>query len=386
MCLKAFSAATVSLCLLALGALASAQDASSAPKIPSCRLDSSKNAILQATLKRAIGAYAAMGKQLPVSKVAINPVSPSADPQTLDVYVVLDAPKGATDAGGCATRTPGEADAVDPLSVLGGCVVAAVDRPEMRCSSSAVQVFAKAGRSEERESIALLYVVAHELGHLKQRRLGEYAGRVEQIDLGTAPSARIDALREACDPVSLKVEEETDAMSFDVLVKLVGEAPYREPILSERGSVYSNIDQLALASNGWQLLNARRDFVSKPKVHPSFEPQNFPTPDKEIEKNAKTFVCAALKGKKGTIYYPGRSISHPPMEQRLQRMAEKLKPVAEGLPTKPGDPNFKPVAILQGDLGPILTFIYRETGVYMKSLQNKICTRLNGPRPDAGCT
>jgi hypothetical protein len=74
------------------------------------------------------------------------------------------------------------------------------------------------------------------------------------------------------------------------------------------------------------------------------------------------------------------------MEQRLQRMAEKLQPVAESLPTKPGDPNFKPVAVLQGDLGRILTAIYRGTGVYMKSLQSKICTRVNGPQPEAGCT
>jgi hypothetical protein len=382
---KTLVCASSSALLVVLAVLAGAGQASATPKFPACRLDGSNNAIIEATLKRATATYAAIGKELPVNTVAMNPTSPSAGPKTLDVYVVLDAAKDGIDAGGCALRTPGENDPVDAMSVLGGCVVTAVDHAEMRCSSSAVEIFAKAGRSQARESIALLYVLSHELGHLLQKRLGEYAGRVERIDLGAAPAAKLDSLRDACDPISVKVEEEADAMSFDVLVKLVSGLPYREPILSERGSVYANIDQLALASNGWQLLNARRDFVSQPKVHPSFEPQNFPTPDKEIEKNARTFVCAVLKGKKGTISYPGRSISHPPMEQRLQRMAERLQLVADKLPTKPGDPNFKPVAILQGDLGKILTFMYRETGVYMKSLQSKICTRVNGPQPDAGC-
>jgi hypothetical protein len=371
--------------LTVFGIFAGSTPAGAAAKFPACRLDGSKNAIIEATLKRAVAAYSAMGKALPIGSLVMNPASPSTDPKALDVYVVADAAKDGTDANGCATRVPGENDAVDSFSVLGGCVVTAVDRPEMRCSASAVQVFAKAGRSQERESIALLYVLSHELGHLMQKRLGEYAGRVERIDLGATPAVKFDALREACDPVSLRIEEEADAMSFEVLVKLVGGSPYREPVLSERGSVYSNIDQLALAANGWQLLNARRDFMSQPKVHSSFEPTTFPTPDQEIEKNAKTFVCAVLKGKRGTISYPGRSISHPPMEQRLQRMAEKLQPVAESLPSKPGDPDFKPIAVLQGDLGRILTAIYRGTGVYMKSLQSKICTRVNGPRPDAGC-
>lgn len=252
------------------GVLAGTEAANAVPKFPACRLDGSKNAIIEATLKRAIATYAAMGKPLPINAVAINPASPSTDPKTLDVYVVLDAPKDATDAGGCASRAPGETDPVDALSVLGGCVITAVDHAEMRCSSSAVQVFAKAGRSQERESIALLYVLSHELAHLFQNRLGEYAGRVERIDLSAAPSVKLDSLREACDPISVKVEEEADAMSFDVLVKLVVGSPYREPILSERGSVYSNIDQLALASDGWQRLNARRE--SRPGQHPPWSP------------------------------------------------------------------------------------------------------------------
>jgi hypothetical protein len=382
---KPFLSALLPTSLILIGILSGGDKANAGPNLPACRLDGSKSAIIEATLKRAIATYSAMGRPLPISSVTINPSSASTDTKTLNVYVVLDAPKDTSNSGGCASRTPGASDPLDPLSILGGCVVTDVDHPEMRCSSSAVEVFAKAGRRKERESIALLYVLAHELGHLQQKRLGEYAGHVEQIDLSANPSAKLDALRESCDPATMKMEEEADALSFDILVKLVGNNPYREPILSERGSVYSNVDQLALASNNWQLLNARRDFVSQPKVHPAFEPENFPTPDKDIEKNAKSFVCTVLKGKKGVISYPGRSISHPPMERRLQRMAEKLKSVADSLPTKPGDPNFAPVAILQGDLGPILTFIYRETGVYMKSLQSKICTRVNGPKPEAGC-
>jgi hypothetical protein len=362
-----------------------AQLPTAALKIPSCRLDSSNNKIIQPTLKRAIDAYAAIGKPLAIGSIAMNPASPSTDGKTLDVYVAIDAAKGGTDAAGCATRVPSDTDPIDPISVRGGCVITAVEHMELRCSSSAIDIFAKAGRGQPRESIALLYVLSHELGHLYQKRLGEYAGRVERIDAGQPSAAKLETLRASCDPVSTKMEEEADARSFEILVKLVGGPPYRDPILSERGSVYSNIDQLALAADGWQKLNARRDFISQPPVHKSFEPTEFPTPAAKIERNAKSFVCDVLKGKKGNISYPGRSVSHPPMEQRLRRMAEQLKPVADKLPTKPGDPNFTPVAVVYGDLGQILTFMYHETGVYFEALQQRICTRVNGPQPEAGC-
>lgn len=375
----------LAVCALLAGVPGSADPARAAAQIPGCRLDGSKTTIVEATLKRAVAAYAAMGKPLPIASILINPASPSTDPKTLDVYVVTDAPKDATDAQGCSARAPREMDALDALSVRGGCVVTAVERMEMRCSSGAVSVFAKAGRAQERESIALLYVLSHELAHLQQRRLGEYAGRIETIDLAGAPADKLEALRSACDPVSVKVEEEADAMSFDILVKLIGGSPYRETVLSERGSVYSNIDQLALAGNDWQKKSLPREFVSQPKLHKAFNPQTLPAPEKDIEANARSFVCSVLTGKKGAIAYPGRAITHPPMEKRLQRMAEKLKPVADALPKQPGDPNFTPIAVLQGDLGPILTYIYRETGVYLSALQSRICTRVNGPQPGAGC-
>jgi hypothetical protein len=364
---------------------AGAQSPAATPKIPGCRLDSSNNKFIQPTMERAIDAYAVIGKPLAITSIAINPPAPSTDGKTLDVYVVIDAAKGGTDPSGCATRVPRDTDPIDPISVRGGCVITSVEHMELRCSSSAVSIFAKAGRKEPRESLALLYVLSHELGHLHQKRLGEYAGRAERIDIGQPPAAKLEILRASCDPVSTKMEEEADASSFEILVKLVGAPPYRDPILSERGSVYSNIDQLALAADGWQKLNARRDFISPQPLHKAFEPTEFPTPVAQIEKNARAFVCDVLKGKRGQVSYPGRSISHPPMEQRLRRMAEQLKPVADKLPAKAGDPNFAPVAVLYGDLGPVLTFIYRETGVYMETLQDRICTRVNGPRPEAGC-
>jgi hypothetical protein len=58
--------------------------------------------------------------------------------------------------------------------------------------------------------------------------------------------------------------------------------------------------------------------------------------DKATEKNTNQFVCYVLTKRKSVIANPGRSISHPPMEPRLQRMAEQLRPVAESLPTTPG--------------------------------------------------
>src|SRR5581483_9102859 len=114
--------------------------------IPTCRLDNSNNKIIQLTLKRAIDAYAALNKALPIAAIAVNPPSPSTDGKTLDVYVVKDAANGTTDAAGCASRIPSATDSVDPISVRGGCIITAVERMELRCSSSAVDIFATAGR------------------------------------------------------------------------------------------------------------------------------------------------------------------------------------------------------------------------------------------------
>jgi hypothetical protein len=231
----------------------------------------------------------------------------------------------------------------------------------------------------------LLYVLSHELAHVYQRRIGEYEGRAERIELGLDTANKIKILREACDPASTRREEEADAISIQIIVSLLRASPYREPVFSERGSFYWNVDLLAAASDTWRKTALEREFISQPKVHASFIPTEFPTPPRTIDAHAKRFVCDVLTKRKGAISYPSKSVTHPPLEQRLRRIAEALRPIAETLPNSGAQQDFLPLAHLQQDVSPIFTQIYRETGVYLEALQDRICTMVNGPKPYASC-
>ena len=92
-------------------------------------------------------------------------------------------------------------------------------------------------------------------------------------------------------------------------------------------------------------------------------------------------MCDVLTRTKGSIYHPLKSLTHPPVEQRLRRIAEALQPIAKTLPDNAAQRPFTTVARLQTDLGPIFTQIYRETGVYMEAVQDSICTKVNAPTP-----
>ncbi len=352
---------------------------------PSCRLDNAGATRVAETLTAAARAYASIGQPMLYDKVESNPAQAKALPRTVNIYVVNDAAKGQTSPQGCSTGPLRKDDELDALSVRGGCVVVAVDRMEIRCSSESVRQFSDVGSKPGRAHPALLYVLAHEVGHLYQRRVGEYSGRVETIDLKAPQAAKLETLRSSCDPSSTKREEDADEMALKVLAKLVPAPPYREPLFSEQGSVLWAADQLNLAANSWQQATVEREFMSQPKPHPSFVPTEFPTPPDTVERNAKKFVCDVLTKTAGVTNYPGRSLTHPSLEQRMRRVAEALKPVAAALPRTGGQQEYRPISVLQEQLSPIFSVIYKETGVYMEGLQSAICKRVNSETPTAGC-
>lgn len=270
---------------------------------------------------------------------------------------------------------------LDSLSVRGGCILVAVGHMEIRCSTSAIRIFGDVGQKIDRANPSLLYVLSHELGHLYQRRVGEYAGRAERIDLTLDRASKLKNLQDSCDPTSTRKEDEADVIAVEVLRQTLALAPYREPLFSDRGSLYWNIDQLVLTSNAWQTATLEQEFMSQPAVHKTFVPTEFPTPPKTVDSNALQFVCDVLTKTKGSIYHPLRSLTHPPVELRLGRIAEALQPIAKKLPDNSAQRQFTPIAQLQTDLGPIFTHIYRETGIYMEAVQASICTQVNAPTP-----
>jgi hypothetical protein len=349
--------------------------------IPKCRLDDAHKEAVQAVLTLSAAAFKAMGKALPFEGVVVNGAAVPGKP-TLTAFIVQDASASGVTAQGCAQGEPRPDDTLDAISVRGGCVLVAVDRMEVRCSSRAVRLFSDmGGKSGRANNPALLYVLSHELGHLYQRRVGQYTGRAEKIDLTRDRAAKLQELQDSCDPSSTKKEDEADALAVAVLTRELKKASYVESTFSERGSLYWNIDLLNLASDAWMKASLEREFISQPAVHKSFVPTEFPTSRKTIDANARRFVCDVLTRTKGSILYPSRSLTHPPVEQRLRRIAEALQPVAKDLPDNSSQLQYAPIARLQTDLGPIFTQIYRETGVYMEAVQASICTMVNAPEP-----
>lgn len=351
--------------------------------IPACRLDSSSAPLVERTINRAAQAYRELGKALPFDTVIVNPQAGPKDGRTLTVYIVTNANSDGVDAHGCATQPVTKDYPLDELSVRGGCFVVSAQRPELRCSSSAVALFGDVGEKLSRANPALLYVLAHELGHVYQRQAGEYEGRVAQLDLAQAREAKLQALQASCDPVSTRREEEADVFAVDVMKLLLPELPYREPLFSQRGSLLWNVDQLVLAANAWQQSSLTQEFISRPVVHNAFVPTEFPTPEATVEAKARKFVCDVMKGKSGAVYHPLQSATHPSLDQRMGRIAEAMRPISASLPNDANKTQFASVAKLQSDLGPIFSQIYWETAVYMESVQAAICTIVNSPEPPA---
>lgn len=353
---------------------------------PACRLDAQGAAAAGKTIRLALNAYAELGTPLLIDDVQVNPSSPQLPPRTLGVYVLSDASASAVGKDGCLGNKPAlvEGEELDPVSVRGGCV-AVSDKLEVRCSSSAVQFFGKQGDRPGLANPALLYLLSHELWHIKQRRPGEYAGRVELINLKQPHDVKLQALRASCEPGLTKAEEDADRNAVRVLAQLLPNPPYREPTFSAQGSVLWGADQLNLAANTWRKTALEREFISQPKPHKSFIPTKFPTPSAEVTQNAKAFVCDVLTKQSGVTAYSGRAATHPALEIRMQRVAEALRPLASNLPKAGAKEEYRPIAILQEQLSDIFTFMYRETGVYLEAVQSAICTKVNSDIPAEGC-
>ena len=348
--------------------------------IPPCRLDGGSSKVVYETLTRSAAAFKNISKELPLGEVRVNQQAATGN-RILAAYVVTDANANGIDKAGCPIGPLRNDTPLDTLSVRGGCVLVAIEEMEIRCSANAVRVFGQIGQREGRANPALLYVLSHELGHLHQKRLGEYAGRAERFELGRSRATKLKELQDSCDPTSQRMEADADAMAVAVLIRHLSDSPYREPLYSNRGSFYWNIDQLALASDAWETASLEREFISRPTVHRSFVPTSFPTPKATVVANARRFVCDVLTTRSGTLYYPGKSLTHPPVEQRLRRIAEALEPIAKKLPDNSKQRQFEAVARLQTDLSPILTHIYRETGVYLEAVQASVCTMVNAATP-----
>ena len=380
--LRIFASAVVLVGALAAPAAVWAQ----ATVAPTCRLDATGAQQVETTLRLALQGFKEIGQTLPYDTVVVNPASQLLDPRTLAAYIVRDATVSAVSPSGCVAKVPAtlKGEELDAHSVKGGCVAAA-SGSRIRCSADAVRVFGRPADGTSKQNPALLYVLSHELAHIAQGRPGEYAGRLQSIDLSSSREEKLRGLKEACEPGLTQAEEDADKQALQILERVLPRAPFREPLFSSRGSVLWGVDQLNLAAHSWSALALEREFVGRPRPHQSFEPTEFPTPAPKIQANSKRFVCEVLTKKKGVVAFPGRSSTHPALEVRIQRVAEALLPLAATLPSTDGATDYQPVAKLQRQLSEVFSFMYRGTGDYLQSVQSSVCTRLNSDNPTAGC-
>jgi len=353
---------------------------------PACRLDSAGADAAASTIRLALKAYSELGTPMPFDQVVANPVAPASSDKTLALYVIKDASTSTVGNDKCIAHTPAlvKGEELDSVSVRGGCIASA-SKLEVQCSSQAVQMFGRQGERPGLSNPALLYVLAHEMWHIKQKRPGEYSGRVQRIDLKQSQATKLQALRDSCDPGETAAEEDADANAVRVLAKLLPEPPYREPLFSPQGSVLWGADQINLAANAWRQTALEREFISQPKPHKSFVATELPASASLVNANAKAFVCEVLTRQGGSVAYPGRGVKHPPLEVRMQRVAETLRPVAAQLPKAGAKQEYHAIAVAQEQLSDIFTFMYRENGKYLDALQSSICTRVNSDKPMAGC-
>jgi hypothetical protein len=334
------------------------------------------------TVNQAITTYQSIGKMVPFNRVEVNPKSATDSDLTLNLWVIRTASKDMIDRRGCPTKSPTNNDVpIDDLSVRGGCYVTATKKPEIRCSAEAITLFGQHPPGQHLNP-SLLYVMAHEIAHILQKRSGEYAGRSIVVTASHNYESRLHILQQNCDPVTTKREEEADKLAFQVLATALPSSPYREPTLSDRGSLLWNIDRLALSADAWQRGSAIREFTSSPKVHNAFEPTEFPTPPEKTKANAERFVQDVLESNGRVVSFPARSSTHPPIEVRLMNIVDALKPIAKDLPVTGGAKGYEPIAKLQQDLGDITSHIYRETGAYIEALHENVCSIVNAKRVD----
>ena len=236
---------------------------------------------------------------LPIEKVEVNPQASNADPKTLRVFIVRDAARADVKSDGCVSGRPARTDPLDAISVRGACVVLSGTGMEMRCSSAAVRISAPSGPARAGKSGAALHPGARACAYL-QGKAGAYSGGEGRITLKDNQAGKLQLLRNGCDPVSTRLEEEADALSLQVMSALLDAAPYRETFFSERGSMYWNIDLLAVATDACaeRIAGARCGQHAEACIRPSSRP-DLPTPPQKIEAAARRFVCDVLDQKQG---------------------------------------------------------------------------------------
>jgi len=328
-----------------------------------CRLSGVNEPEVEREARRVLAAYARLDRHLLFTTVIVN--REAARDDTLSIEII--APPSST--------CPASVD--DMGEVDGLCVAGADGRPVIRCSAPSIAALI----TKSEAAPALFYVLAHEIGHLFRRDEGSFLSDVTSVPLRGARSDRLQALKTACghDP-QLREEEAADRLTLDALIAVLPTAPLRQPLLSARGSLYWNVDEILLAANRIQKLAAKRPG----KLHPQFDLDRVPLPGTPrcLDWAAERFVCDALSSRT-PVRYPLRASTHPAPEQRLRRIAERVTELVATVSDDGSGLEYKrrvgveAASELQQNVGAILQKLIEEEGEYLEQLHSRVCSIVN---------
>ena len=159
---------------------------------PGCRLWTPPAVVLN-TLVEALKQSKEL-KDLPYDGIAINPISFS--PRILQLHLIRDAERDTLGADGCPTTSSQASREWDDLTVRGICRVRS---GRIYCSADAVEGALKGDVSHRGNGVSplLLYVFAHELGHIAAQDPGTSAHSFLQISRSPAMSSSAGCPRPA---------------------------------------------------------------------------------------------------------------------------------------------------------------------------------------------
>ena len=364
-------------------------------RTPDCRLAANYRTEVERALSDAADAYRREGRALPFTRFTFGGAATVA-PATLRVEIVTDAAAGEVNAQGCPGARRGGRGAREPddYTVRGVCEV----EPEsnlLRCSRGALAAVLGSEQPDAPASAALLYVIAHELGHILQQKSGHFSGRVQTIDLASTAERKLTQLRRGCErALEAREEQEADEMALRVLAAKLDGPPYREPALNPRGSLLWQIDRIRLAAARVQQWRGRIGGEAPAGPHELFDPdapRSLPASDAYVAWAAARFLCDVFGRTRGTIRYPLRETTHPSAEKRMGRVAEALVARATRASDEGGTrryqppPGSAPLAQLQEDTSGIFAFMDRAHASYVERLHTALCRTVNAGAQNLNC-
>lgn len=357
-----------------------------AAQTPACRLTTEGAEQVRTTIAVALANWPSDAGRLPFAQAVVNRAPSNA--QDLAVEIVTDVPAGRADPRGCAMafQIADRQNGPDEVSVKGVCTAVLTPQAMMRCSGGALSALIRSERNRNRPSPALLYVISHELGHIAERKIGQFSGAGILVNLAATHEAKWRQLTSACrsnDQSVRAAEDRADAIALGVLAKALGANGYRDPLLSARASLYMQVHSIRVAADA--LSTSEQTWVRKAAWPKLWEEPKLPGSPDYVAWATDRLLCDVLDAKRGQAIVPVFQSDHADDAVRLFTISDRIRQRAGQL--TPAEQAELPAEIVRdlgnfdalvSSVGDISSVLDRELKEYRDALGRSICqTRIN---------